>query len=68
MTVFDWYVCLSTGYHADVLCLQEVDQALFGSYWLPMLEAAGFRGGFAVKRDLKEGIATFWSDKFRSVV
>ncbi|XP_043218643.1 2',5'-phosphodiesterase 12-like isoform X3 [Amphibalanus amphitrite] len=55
------------GYHADVLCLQEVDQDVWASCWRPMLEAAGFGGTFAVKRGPLDGLATCWSDKFRLV-
>ncbi|KAF0301524.1 2',5'-phosphodiesterase 12 [Amphibalanus amphitrite] len=56
-----------TCYHADVLCLQEVDQDVWASCWRPMLEAAGFGGTFAVKRGPLDGLATCWSDKFRLV-
>ena len=45
-----------------------MDQELFASYWQPMLEAARFGGTFAVKRGPLDGLATFWSEKFRSVV
>ena len=63
--IFFLCACLSSGYHADVMCLQEVDPDLFESYWQPMLEAAGFSGTFAIKKEPYDGIATFWSDKFR---
>lgn len=49
-------------YHADIICLQEVDCHIFHSYYKPVLESQGYQGFFASKRSgQQEGCAMFWS-------
>lgn len=49
------------GFHADVMCLQEVDARAFRSFFLPHLRAAGFDGVYVNKAGkTAEGSATFW--------
>ena len=31
------------GFHADIICLQEIDEKAFGEYFLPQLQQAGSR-------------------------
>lgn len=51
-------------YHADILCLQEVDWYIFQSYYQPVLESEGYQGFFASKQSgQQEGCAMFWSTK-----
>uniref|UniRef100_A0A2I3HLH3 2',5'-phosphodiesterase 12 n=1 Tax=Nomascus leucogenys TaxID=61853 RepID=A0A2I3HLH3_NOMLE len=47
-----------TGYNADVICLQEVDCAVFSDSLVPALEAFGLEGVFRIKQH--EGLATFY--------
>uniref|UniRef100_A0A8C6QDF8 2',5'-phosphodiesterase 12 n=2 Tax=Nannospalax galili TaxID=1026970 RepID=A0A8C6QDF8_NANGA len=47
-----------TGYNADLICLQEVDRAVFCDSLVPALEAFGLRGVFRIKQH--EGLATFY--------
>lgn len=47
------------GYHADLLCLQEVDRAAFDDLLAPALGALGLDGLFRPKRP-QEGLATFY--------
>jgi mRNA deadenylase 3'-5' endonuclease subunit Ccr4 len=56
-------------YHADILCLQEVDWYIFQSYYQPLLESQGYQGYFASKLSgQQEGCAMFWStEKFARV-
>ncbi|KYO29761.1 2',5'-phosphodiesterase 12 [Alligator mississippiensis] len=49
-----------TGYHADLMCLQEVDQAVFTDSLGPALEAFGLKGLFKIKEKQHEGLATFY--------
>jgi mRNA deadenylase 3'-5' endonuclease subunit Ccr4 len=48
---------------ADILCLQEVDEAVFYNLFQPVLERYGFSGYFSCKVSPgnKEGCAMFWS-------
>ncbi|XP_036594439.1 2',5'-phosphodiesterase 12 [Trichosurus vulpecula] len=55
-----------SGYSADVLCLQEVDRAVFHDSLAPALDAFGLHGLFRLKQHQHEGLATFFRrDKFR---
>ncbi|VDP30610.1 unnamed protein product [Soboliphyme baturini] len=46
---------------ADIFCLQEVDGAFFGPYYLRLFEQAGFDGIFRQRTgDKLDGCATFW--------
>jgi endonuclease/exonuclease/phosphatase family metal-dependent hydrolase len=56
-------------YHADIICLQEVDVSIFHSYYNPLLQSQGYQGFFAVKfSGQQEGCAIFWSlEKFLQV-
>nr|XP_004661365.1 2',5'-phosphodiesterase 12 [Jaculus jaculus] len=47
-----------TGYNADLICLQEVDRAVFADSLVPALEAFGLEGVFRIKQH--EGLATFY--------
>ncbi|XP_054640129.1 2',5'-phosphodiesterase 12 isoform X2 [Dunckerocampus dactyliophorus] len=48
------------GYHADVVCLQEVDKGVFLDSLTPALDAFGLDGVFKVKEKQHEGLATFY--------
>lgn len=49
-------------YHADVICLQEVDFHIYESLLRPVLEACGYQGFFSNKiSSNQEGCAMFWS-------
>ncbi|XP_075430948.1 2',5'-phosphodiesterase 12 [Ascaphus truei] len=48
------------GYNADIVCLQEVDKAVFGDSLGPALDAFGLDGVFRVKEKQQEGLATFY--------
>lgn len=49
-------------YHADIICLQEVDSYIYDSLYEPVLEACGYEGFFTGKLSgQQEGCATFWS-------
>ncbi|XP_059800178.1 2',5'-phosphodiesterase 12 isoform X1 [Hypanus sabinus] len=55
-----------SGYHADILCLQEVDKHLFHDSLSPALDAFGFHGLFRIKEKQHEGLATFFrASKYR---
>ncbi|XP_076985026.1 2',5'-phosphodiesterase 12 isoform X3 [Tamandua tetradactyla] len=47
-----------TGYNADLICLQEVDRAVFSDSLVPALEAFGLEGVFRIKQH--QGLATFY--------
>ncbi|XP_007908986.1 2',5'-phosphodiesterase 12 [Callorhinchus milii] len=49
-----------SGYHADIVCLQEVDKSVFEDSLGPAMEAFGFRGVFRIKQKQHEGLATFY--------
>jgi len=53
-------------YHADIVCLQEVDLHIYESLLRPVLEACGYQGFFSNKiSSNQEGCAMFWStDEF----
>ena len=52
-------------YHADILCLQEVDQIVFDNLFLPVLRQFNYQGFFTPKTGTHEGCALFWSlDRF----
>ena len=49
-------------YHADIVCLQEVDLKIYESLLRPVLEACGYQGFFSNKiSSNQEGCAMFWS-------
>ncbi|KAK9819723.1 hypothetical protein WJX72_001675 [[Myrmecia] bisecta] len=58
------------GYHADLICLQEVDQKAFAQYFQPQLSYAGYEGYYTNKAGkTMEGSATFYRrERFRLVV
>jgi 2',5'-phosphodiesterase len=60
---------LFSGYHADVICLQEVDRKVFENDLLPSLDLLGYSGSLKVKGHGQqgcEGVAMFiHRDKFR---
>eukprot|EP00516_Mucochytrium_quahogii_P007254 CAMPEP_0203757314 /NCGR_PEP_ID=MMETSP0098-20131031/10430_1 /ASSEMBLY_ACC=CAM_ASM_000208 /TAXON_ID=96639 /ORGANISM=" , Strain NY0313808BC1" /LENGTH=667 /DNA_ID=CAMNT_0050649517 /DNA_START=120 /DNA_END=2123 /DNA_ORIENTATION=- len=49
-------------YHADIVCLQEVDSRMVESFWEPQMEQLGFTGKFCPKAGgvVPEGCAVFW--------
>jgi mRNA deadenylase 3'-5' endonuclease subunit Ccr4 len=52
-------------YHADVICLQEVDFFIFETLFQPTLDVMGYQGFYRKKLGSSEGVAMFWSlDKF----
>ncbi|KAM8799602.1 2',5'-phosphodiesterase 12 [Eudromia elegans] len=48
------------GYSADLVCLQEVDKAVFADSLAPALDAFGLDGLFKIKEKQHEGLATFF--------
>lgn len=58
-----------SGYHADLLCLQEVDDSVFERALLPGLRRRGLSGVVHCKgQGTPEGLACFWRDsKLREV-
>jgi mRNA deadenylase 3'-5' endonuclease subunit Ccr4 len=56
-------------YHANVICLQEVDASMFQNLFEPVLKHFGYQGYFSCKvGGSREGCATFWSlDTFERV-
>jgi 2',5'-phosphodiesterase len=50
-------------YQADVICLQEVDELVFETLLLPVLEYFNYQGYYSVKASVgtREGCAMFWS-------
>lgn len=56
------------GYHADIVCLQEVDAKIFDNDLQLFLGDDGFEGTYQRKGDTLEGLATFYNlEKFRLV-
>ncbi|XP_051874911.1 2',5'-phosphodiesterase 12 [Pristis pectinata] len=55
-----------SGYHADILCLQEVDKSVFTDSLSPAMDAFGYHGLFRIKEKQHEGLATFFrASKYR---
>jgi mRNA deadenylase 3'-5' endonuclease subunit Ccr4 len=49
-------------FHADIICLQEVDAAIFSGLFRPVLESQGYKGFYSNKSSSQlEGCALFWS-------
>ncbi|XP_048110854.1 2',5'-phosphodiesterase 12 [Alosa alosa] len=48
------------GYNADIICLQEVDKAVFNDSLSPALDASGMEGVFKIKEKQHEGLATYF--------
>lgn len=49
-------------YHADIICLQEVDGSVYDAYLQPVLKALGYDGYYSNKASSqREGCAIFWS-------
>ena len=49
------------GYHADLVCLQEVDQKVFDLHLSPLLATVDLEGCFVKKGgQVSEGLAIFW--------
>lgn len=58
-------MCFS-GYNADIICLQEVDQRIFFEDLCPFLETVGLKGIYDEKGNTKEGLSCFYRDsKFK---
>lgn len=47
-------------YNADIICLQEVDKAVFNDSLSPALDASGMEGVFKIKEKQHEGLATYF--------
>lgn len=58
---------LISGYSADIICLQEVDEKVFSKFLKPALELNGLAGVFQMKAGvIREGEALFYrTSKFR---
>jgi mRNA deadenylase 3'-5' endonuclease subunit Ccr4 len=57
-------------YQADVLCLQEVDEAVYYALFQPILQHYGYQGYYSCKASAgnREGCAVFWqSSRFHDV-
>jgi mRNA deadenylase, exonuclease subunit and related nucleases len=49
-------------YKADIICLQEVDGAIYDAYFDPVMKAMGYDGFYSNKASCqREGCALFWS-------
>ena len=49
-------------YQADIICLQEVDECIFGRLLMPVLKSKGYQGYYSSKEGAQsEGCAMFWS-------
>eukprot|EP00041_Stephanoeca_diplocostata_P015711 m.300842 g.300842 ORF g.300842 m.300842 type:complete len:456 (-) comp20132_c0_seq4:377-1744(-) len=44
----------------DVVCLQEVEQSAFASYFFPILQARGYSGAIETRMGKTDGCATFY--------
>lgn len=56
------------GYHADIVCLQEVELQYYSSCFKPELEEVGYAGTFKTKFNSDEGCAIFFlSHRFKEV-
>ncbi|KAG2484240.1 hypothetical protein HYH03_016975 [Edaphochlamys debaryana] len=57
------------GYHADVVCLQEVDERAFSDFLTLHMGLQGYSGHYTNKMGrVKEGSATFWrSDRYTAL-
>ncbi|DBA96565.1 TPA: hypothetical protein ACH3X1_015434 [Trebouxia sp. C0004] len=55
------------GFHADIICLQEMDEKAFAECFLPQMQQAGFEGHYTNKASsTREGEATFYrTSRFR---
>ncbi|XP_065184472.1 2',5'-phosphodiesterase 12-like [Sycon ciliatum] len=52
-------------YHADILCLQEVEEKRFQSTIMSCLRPLSYQGKTVMKHNMPEGIATIWrTDRF----
>lgn len=57
-------------YHADIVCLQEVDRLIYDDLLNPVLGHYNYQGFYSVKQTAgnQEGCAMFWSlDKFQRI-
>ena len=48
------------GYHPDVILMQEVDRKMFRNGLVSVLGKHGMTGALALKKEVPEGLATFW--------
>jgi len=49
-------------YHADIICLQEVDGSVYDNYLQPIMMVSGYDGYYSNKAsEQREGCAIFWS-------
>ena len=51
------------GYHADVICLQEVDKSVYVQDLIPSLRVLNYDGVYNAKNDLREGLAIFYNEE-----
>jgi len=50
------------GYNADVIMMQEVDRKMYRNGLTAVLGASGMSGSQALKKEVPEGLATFWNN------
>lgn len=57
------------GFHADIMCMQEVDLKIFEGDLLPVFSSEGYDGVHDLKGGkVSEGVAAFWrNSRFRSI-
>jgi len=56
------------GYRPDIVMMQEVDRKMFRNGLKSVLGSHGMSGSLALKREVPEGLATFWRDsRFRLI-
>ena len=48
------------GYRPDIVMMQEVDRKMFRNGLKSVLGSHGMSGSLALKREVPEGLATFW--------
>ncbi|XP_066594023.1 2',5'-phosphodiesterase 12-like isoform X2 [Prorops nasuta] len=57
-----------TGFKADIICLQEVDEKIFNNDLVPVLSILNYDGVYNTKRNMREGLATFFdSNRFEKI-
>lgn len=56
------------GYHADLICMQEVDEKIFDIDLTILLGQDGLKGCYKKKGDASEGLATFYDETKFSLV
>lgn len=51
------------GYHADIVCVQEVDYKIYKTFYRPELQYLNYKGIYSPKESKPEGLAFFFNTK-----